>query len=71
MNYLIYRDDGIGDLIVSTNHILFEMTKYWFNRFFNTHNHVPKMNRQIRELKAESDRLHTKMGRLTTELEML
>ena len=47
------------------------MAKYWFNRFFNTHNDVPKMNRQIRELKAERDRLHTKIGRLTTELEML
>jgi len=60
-----------GDLLVSTNHILFEMIKYWFNRFFNTHNDVPKMNRQIRELKAERDRLHTKIGRLTAELEML
>jgi len=60
-----------GDLIVCTNHIMFEIAKYWFKRFFNSHNDSPKMYRQIRELKQERDRLHTKIGQLTAELEML
>lgn len=60
-----------GDLIENNNHLMFEIAKYWFKRFFNSHNDSPKLYRQIRELKAERDRLHTKIGRLTDELEML
>ena len=64
-------EDNDADLITNNVHIVYEMCKCWFVKFWQAQTKIPKLREKIRKLERENEILHSRLSKALLRIEKI